>query len=360
MKNNRARRVSTVLATAVVAFTTMASAHVASTGTAAAADPVGSAALPVPVGSSASGGNADGAADGTVESPLIPPAAWDRAENVIGRISGKELGIAAMDRRECTPITAIHVPGSGETNEQRDPDVPHGRVVAGLGHDLTAEFGDDVRNLYLPYVSDAFLTTSYESSAAAGLGRFAELVAAVDAACPGTDFVFTGYSQGADILNAWVAGGASSLHPDRVKAMALFGKPRRGADVAVAHGTAPADSEGIFGPHEGSWGEFADRIFDSCNTGDLWCDSTPAMRRIGPSIMSASLNPKDAAGARNAAAAIVGPEGMADPETRTAVEALLRFLLSQSHDHIQYENELDGAPSARAEARQFLAEKLAR
>lgn len=218
MKNNPARRVSTVLATAVVAFIAMTSANAAVIGMEAAADPVGS---------SASGGNADGVADGTVDSPLIPPAAWDRAEYVIGRISGKELGIAAMDRRECTPIMAIHIPGSGETNEQRDPDVPHGRVVAGLGDDLTAEFGDDVRNLYLPYVSDAFLTTSYESSAAAGLGRFVELVAAVDAACQGTDFVFTGYSQGADILNAWVAGGAPSLAPGRVRAMALFGNRRR-------------------------------------------------------------------------------------------------------------------------------------
>ena len=58
------------------------------------------------------------------------------ADLPLGRILPGDC-IAAMDRRECTPITAIHVPGSGETHEQRDPDVPHGRVVAGLGHDLT-------------------------------------------------------------------------------------------------------------------------------------------------------------------------------------------------------------------------------
>lgn len=302
---------------------------------------------------------------GGVRSPILPAAAWDTTENVIGRLAGKDLGMDALDSRECTPITAIHVPGSGETNEQRDPDVPHGRIVSGLGHDLAGEYGDDIRNLYLPYPSDAYLTTAYAPSVERGVAAFTHLVDGIAAACPTTGFVFTGYSQGADIINGWAAGALSgradaSAAPltDRVIAVALFGNPRRGADVAVAHGTAAPDSTGILGPHEGTWGSLGARAFDSCNDGDLWCDATPAMRRIAPAVMSASLNPKDAAGTRKAVEAVVGSGAMSDPEIREAVDALLAFLIDGSSDHLQYETEVDGIPSARTEAREFLIERI--
>lgn len=237
---------------------------------------------------------------GGVRSPILPAAAWDTTENVIGRLAGKDLGMDALDSRECTPITAIHVPGSGETNEQRDPDVPHGRIDSGLGHDPAGEYGDDIRNLYLPYPSDAYLITAYAPSVERGVAAFTHLV----------------------------------------------------------DGIAAPDSTGILGPHEGTWGSLGARAFDSCNDGDLWCDATPAMRRIAPAVMSASLNPKDAAGTRKAVEAAVGSGAMSDPKIREAVDALLAFLIDGSSDHLQYETEVDGIPSARTEAREFLIERI--
>lgn len=298
---------------------------------------------------------------GGVRSPVIPAAAWNGAERAIGRAMGADLGMDAFADHECTPMTVIHVPGSGETNEQRGPDVPHGRIVSGLGHDLAAEFGDEIRNLYLPYPSDAFLTTNYKASAGRGVELLGQLVDTVNDACPTTSFVFTGYSQGADIIDGWAESslaGTSAVAPDRVIAIATFGNPRRGNDVAVTHGTASAESRGILGARDTTWGALTDRVFDSCHDGDLWCNATPAMRRIAPDVMSASFNPRDAAGTRAAIEAVVGPEALTDPETREAVNDLLVFLLDGSSGHLQYETEEGGIPSARAAAREFLIERM--
>ncbi|WP_295625029.1 cutinase family protein [uncultured Corynebacterium sp.] len=300
---------------------------------------------------------------GGVRSPILPAAIWNRAEASIGRLSGAAMGMASLDDRECTAITVIHVPGSSETNEQRDPDVPHGRIVAGLGHDLAAVFGDDVRNLYLPYPADAFLTTNYRASADRGIELLEGLVAAVADACPDTRFALTGYSQGADIVDGWGAAaldGASAVDPDAVAAIALFGNPRRGDDVAVSHGTAPAGGAGILELRPSTWGRLADRVFDSCHDGDIWCHATPAMRRLAPDVMNASLHPADAAATRDALHRLVGQEALADPEVRGAVNDLLAFLLDGSADHLRYEEEIDGAPSSRAVARDFLVDHLSR
>lgn len=299
---------------------------------------------------------------GGIRSPVIPAAAWNGAERAIGRAMGADLGMDAFADRECTPMTVIHVPGSGETNEQRGPDVPHGRIVSGLGHDLAAEFGDEIRNLYLPYPSDAFLTTNYKASAGRGVELLGQLVDTINDACPTTSFVFAGYSQGADIIDGWAESslaGASAVTPDRVIAIATFGNPRRGNDVAVTHGTAPADGHGMLEARDTTWGALTDRVFDSCHDGNLWCNATPAMRRIAPDVMSASFNPRDAAGTRAAIEAVVGPEALTDPETREAVNDLLVFLLDGSSGHLQYEAEEGGIPSAHAAAREFLIERMA-
>lgn len=299
---------------------------------------------------------------GGVRSPVIPASAWGPAERVVGRATGADLGMDALGDPECTPVTVIHVPGSGDTNEQRDPNVPHGRLVSGLGHDLDAEFGDGIRNLYLPYPSDAYLTTNYRASAERGIELLGELVDTVNASCPTTDFAFTGYSQGADVVDGWVEegvlAGTSAVTPDRIIAITTFGNPRRGNEVDVTHGTAPADSRGIFDARPATWGVLADRVFDSCHSGDLWCEATPAMRRIVPDLMTASLNPNDSAGSRAAAEAVLGPEVMRDPEVREALDELLRFMLGGNSDHVRYEDEVDGAPSARTAALGYLAARI--
>lgn len=356
-----------------IAATSLAGTALAGTGTVAAAGATPASAAPVDVGSSVEEVG-EGVVtqpripyepplddDGSAASPLIPPAAWAPAEGTIGRALGRPTGLDALDQRECAPVTAIHVPGTGETNDRRDPDAPHGRVVSGIGHDLEAAFGDEVRNLYLPYVSDAYLTASYDRSSAQGIAALGELVDDIGAACPDTRFVLTGYSQGSDVIGGWadtVLSGQSEITADRVLAIASFGNPRRGAPVAVGYGTADSGSQGILGPREGVWGVLADRVFEACNAGDYWCDATPEMARIAPAVMRASLNPADRRASWESVETVLGSDALSDPATRRAAGDLVGFLLGGAKDHLRYEDEVGGLPPARAAAVDFISRRI--
>lgn len=301
--------------------------------------------------------------DGAVGSSA-PGMLTARVERAFGTIAGYDMGLAALDDRECTPVTVIHVPGTGDTTESRDPDDPHGSVVPGLARDIAAELGDDARHLWLPYPADAYLSNSYADSSARGQQLLGELVAAVNEACPETALAFTGFSQGADIVDGWVEtalAGNAVIGPDRIAAIAVLGNPRRGGDggaPAVLHGTADPASIGMLGPRPGTWGPLADRVFDSCNKGDYWCEASPRMRELAPVIQRAAINPRYAGPTADAVAAFIGSRPVTDPETSEALGSLLRFLVGGMKDHLSYEKELDGQPSARSAAADFMVERL--
>ena len=353
-RNRRSPFQSSVAVKALVAGACVLATAMVSPGI-ASADPGSSDGPGIPYAPPAEG-------HGGVRNPTIPSMVWSPIEGAAGRVIGADLGAAALDELACTPITAIHVPGTGDTNVQRDPDDPHGRIVSGLAHDLGLALGDDVRSIHVPYPADVALSASYVGSSARGMEILNGLVAAVDAACPDTTFVFTGYSQGADIVDGWagtVIAGEAAIGPERIEAITVFGNPRRGAAVAETFGTAPSDSLGILGPRGTTWGTLSDRVFDACNAGDIWCESGPGMRRIAPAVMAASLNPADARATAEAIRTALGADIAGDPELREALDDVLRFLLDGSADHLTYEDDLEGLGSAREAALEFLLERLA-
>ena len=97
-----------------------------------------------------------------VDPPPLPPVLWSESERAAGRGGDLDPG--------CAPVTLVAVPGTGETNAVRDPDVAHGRITPGLAADLRAGLGERaVRAVWLPYPSDAVATMGYAESRARGL-----------------------------------------------------------------------------------------------------------------------------------------------------------------------------------------------
>ncbi|MDO5731573.1 cutinase family protein [Corynebacterium sphenisci] len=293
-----------------------------------------------------------------VDPPPLPPVLWSDSERIAGRGGGLDPG--------CAPVTLVAVPGTGETNAVRDPDVAHGRITPGLAADLRAGLGGRaVRAVWLPYPADAVATMGYAESRARGLAALHRLLGELAAACPGTRLALAGYSQGADILAGFAADlgrGAAAVPPERIAAVAVFGNPRRGMAGARPAGTAAPGGIGVLGPAPAGWGPLAGRVLDACNAGDLWCESTPALRAVAGGITGASLNPARAgwsgpalggAGRAAARAAAADPSGAAGSAARLAA-----FLAAGQAAHTRYEEDLDGAGSARAAAAAFLLARL--
>ena len=133
-------------------------------------------------------------------------------------------------------------------------------------------------------------------------------------ACPGTRLALVGYSQGADVVDQTAAliggGGESSLPPESVGLVAVFGSPRRSAGLPTIPGgsgvpdrvvetsastggvaglpqvTAPAQSgAGLLptGDHITDYGRLTGRVANFCARGDLVCD-TPVNAATGRAL----------------------------------------------------------------------------
>lgn len=129
-------------------------------------------------------------------------------------------------------------------------------------------------------------------------------------ACPSTKLALVGYSQGADVVDqtaALIGGGASSIRPESVGLVAVFGSPRRGAGLPTIPGgsgvpdgpvgssggvaglpqvTAPAQSgAGLLpaGDHITDYGRLTGRVANFCARGDLVCD-TPVNAATGRAL----------------------------------------------------------------------------
>lgn len=296
-----------------------------------------------------------------VDPPLLPPVLWSDSERIAGRGGGLDPG--------CAPVTLVAVPGTGETNEVRDPDVAQGRITPGLAADLRAVLGEGaVRAVWLPYPSDAVATMGYAESRARGLAALHRLLGELAASCPGTRLALAGYSQGADILAGFAADlgrGAAPVPPDRIAAVAVFGNPRRGMAGARPAGTAEPGGVGVLGPAPAGWGPLAGRVLDACNAGDLWCESTPALRAVAGELTAASLNPARAgeslpalAGAGRAAARAAAADPSALPAAAGSAARVAAFLAAGQAAHTRYEEDPDGAGSAREAAAAFLLARL--
>lgn len=132
-------------------------------------------------------------------------------------------------------------------------------------------------------------------------------------ACPGTRLALVGYSQGADVVDqtaALIGGGESSLRPESVGLVAVFGSPRRRAGLPTIPGgsgvpdgavDASASTGGVAGlpqvtakapsgagllpagDHITDYGRLTGRVANFCARGDLVCD-TPVDAATGRAL----------------------------------------------------------------------------
>ncbi|MEC3915506.1 cutinase family protein [Nocardia sp. CDC160] len=179
----------------------------------------------------------------------------------------------------CAPVTAILVPGTGETNTTANPAQPVG-LLATVGNGLAARYGGDVDVRYLPYPAAA---APYSSSQSAGVQALSSLLGGL---CAQTRVVLAGYSQGADIAGdvaSSIGTGSSTITASRVAAVALIADPRR--DSATAQLGTSTDGQGVSGPRTQGFGSLADRVRTVCASGDLYCatsdQSSPAWSALG-------------------------------------------------------------------------------
>ncbi|MEG8179378.1 cutinase family protein [Nocardia terpenica] len=185
---------------------------------------------------------------------------------------------AATAAPGCVPVTAILVPGTGETTPAANPAQPVG-LLATVGNGLAARYGSGIDVRYLPYTA---APAPYRASENSGVQAMSTLLSGL---CASTRVVLAGYSQGADVVGdttAAIGRQQGPIDPSRVVGVGLIADPRR--DPATPQLGTPTTGQGIAGPRE-DFGTLASRVRTVCATGDLYCSTSPqaapAMSAIG-------------------------------------------------------------------------------
>ncbi|MVU82330.1 cutinase family protein [Nocardia sp. ET3-3] len=189
----------------------------------------------------------------------------------------------------CAPVTAIMVPGTGETNAAANPAQPVG-LLATLGNGLATRYGGDIDVRYLSYPAAA---APYASSQTEGKQVLSGLLGGL---CSETRVVLAGYSQGADVAGdvaSAIGTGSSTIAASRVAAVALIADPRR--DSATPQLGTNTDGQGVSGPRTQGFGSLADRVRTVCAAGDLYCatsdQSSPAWSALGRAFTGEDSTP---------------------------------------------------------------------
>ncbi|WP_084515452.1 cutinase family protein [Nocardia acidivorans] len=178
-------------------------------------------------------------------------------------------GTAAATPGGCAQVTAILVPGTGETTTTANPAQPVG-LLATLGNGLTARYGGDIDVRYLPYPA---APAPYASSQSAGVQNLSGMLSGL---CSGTQVVLAGYSQGADVAGdvaSAIGTGSDSIAASQVAAVALIADPHR--DPATVQLGGDTGGQGVTGPRAGGFGSLAERVRTVCAAGDLYCATSP-------------------------------------------------------------------------------------
>lgn len=270
-------------------------------------------------------------------SPTFPASWWLFAEQVASQYEDRSL-----DAGECTDYTYIGVPGTSETNEARDPDSPAGRYVGAFGLELEKE---NVRPVWVPYPSRA-VSTSYSESMGIGQATTIKLMETISEACPDTQYLLAGYSQGADAITGVlesIAAGNGPVAEDKVARAVLLANPSRWGSAVDYHGTAKPDGQGLLATGPPEFGSM--EVVEICNEGDVWCDSAPTHRIVGPVATNPSLS-----GAVGIAGDVIRSETLWED-----LDEMVRFALNGSALHIDYENvSADGSLSMAQWALEYL------
>ncbi|KQB83467.1 cutinase family protein [Corynebacterium lowii] len=211
----------------------------------------------------------------------------------------------------CPEVEVIAAPGTWESGAEDDPIHPHVNPLSFLltvTNPLQERYPEDrVKVWTLPYTAQfrnvsAPMEMSYDDSRTQGTDRVRAEMMETHQQCPGTDFVLTGFSQGAVIMGdlAEELGGEQPFIPaERVRGFALVADGRRVADQGVAVGN-PVSGVGaevalqplnaavqpivpgatMRGPRSG-FGVLNDRVSQICAPDDHICD---APRDVGNAL----------------------------------------------------------------------------
>lgn len=204
----------------------------------------------------------------------------------------------------CPEVEVIAAPGTWESAADDDPLNPTANpysFMLSVTQPLQERFpAEDVRVWTLPYTAqfrnvNAQHEMTYDESRNEGLARLEEELVYMHDECPATDFILTGFSQGAvivgDVANR-IGQGQGVIPAERVRGVAVVADGRREPGVGQVPGN-PVSGVGaeialeplslliqpivpgatMRGPRPGGFGELDDRTFDICAPDDSICDA---------------------------------------------------------------------------------------
>lgn len=208
----------------------------------------------------------------------------------------------------CVAAEVLAAPGTWESRADDDPLAPsanpHSLLLTITGPLREAYPAERVGVWTLPYPAqfrniNALQEMTYDDSQAAGRARLEEELRATHEACPATDFILVGFSQGAVIAGdvaAAIGAGAGPVPAERVAGVALIADGRRDpaqsatvsvpvAGVGLELALAPLNAAvqpivpgaTMRGPRPGGFGELTAKVAQICAPADAVCDAPPAI-----------------------------------------------------------------------------------
>lgn len=159
----------------------------------------------------------------------------------------------------CADVETIAIRGTTERQG--------GGIVAGpLASALQDQLDQTVQTHDLVYPA----SFDYQRSKSQGVAALRARLSKTSAACPGTEFVLIGYSQGADVIGDTLQSGDVPA-ADAIGAVAMFGDPAFNSREDFVTGSFRAGTNGVFPRRTGALDLFSDRIVSFCNRDDTFC-----------------------------------------------------------------------------------------
>lgn len=204
----------------------------------------------------------------------------------------------------CPDVEVIAAGGTWESAADDDPINPQANphsFMLSVTQPLQERYHpDEVKVWTVPYTAEfrninAQHEMSYDDSRNQGLERVEAELSQMHQQCPQTDFILTGFSQGAVLLGdaaSKIGNGTGVVPADRIRGVALVADGRREPGVGQVPGTQVSGvgaeitlqplnavvglvvpGATMRGPREGGFGELNDRVQDICAPDDSICDA---------------------------------------------------------------------------------------
>lgn len=232
---------------------------------------------------------------------------------------------------DCPAIDAVAVPGTTQTTPDADPHHPVG-VLASILEPIRERAKIALSTFYTPYPATIVGGTDgggYKASKDAGIDSTNAHLKSVATRCPKTNFVITGYSQGADIAGdvaAAIGHNRGAIPADRLLAVGLLADPSQSPIGQPTIGLNDAGM-GFAGVRSGGFGSLTGRdgVLSVCAPLDYYCNLPQGdlvMRFIGH--LGSHLDASDPAGSAQKLSTIF-MAGLVAPAT-AAISQILQLV----------------------------------